>query len=118
MKGKKWLIVLGFNATLTARVISWRSVRHMCLLAFLHQYSTYFSHMLIAEMRGEYTPERNFASTGSRTHNHQVMNHTRSPLSYSGGAGNHTLRVNMGMQIIFHSLAYKFTYFIQSEHSV
>ena len=26
----KWLVVLGFNATLTAKVISWRSVRHMC----------------------------------------------------------------------------------------
>ena len=24
-----WLVVLGFNATLTAKVISWRSVRHM-----------------------------------------------------------------------------------------
>ena len=33
-----WLVVLGFNATLTAKVISWRSVTHMCFLAFLHQY--------------------------------------------------------------------------------
>ena len=30
-----------------------------------------FSHAS-AEVRGENTPERNFASTGSRTHNHQV----------------------------------------------
>ena len=29
-----WLVVLGFNATLTAKVISW----HMCFLAFSHQY--------------------------------------------------------------------------------
>ena len=33
-----WLVVLRFNATLTAKVISWQSVMHMCLLAFLHQY--------------------------------------------------------------------------------
>ena len=34
-----WLVVvLGFNATLTARVISWRSATHMCFLAFSHQY--------------------------------------------------------------------------------
>ena len=33
-----WLAVLGFNATLTAKVISWRSVTHMCFLAFSHQY--------------------------------------------------------------------------------
>ena len=33
-----WLVVLGFNATLTAKVISWRSVTHMCFLAFSRQY--------------------------------------------------------------------------------
>ena len=33
-----WLVVLGFNTTLTAKVISWRSVTHMCFLAFSHQY--------------------------------------------------------------------------------
>ena len=33
-----WLVGLGFNATLTAKVISWRSVTHMCFLAFSHQY--------------------------------------------------------------------------------
>ena len=27
--GLSWLVVLGFNATLTAKVISWRSVLHM-----------------------------------------------------------------------------------------
>ena len=32
------LVVLGFNATLTAKVISWRLVTHMCFLAFSHQY--------------------------------------------------------------------------------
>ena len=39
-----------------------------------------------AEVRGENTPERNFASTGSRTHKHQVTSPTRSPLSHPGGA--------------------------------
>ena len=33
-----WLVVLGFKATLTAKVISWRSLTHMCFLAFSHQY--------------------------------------------------------------------------------
>ena len=33
-----WLVVLRFNTTLTAKVISWRSVTHMCFLAFSHQY--------------------------------------------------------------------------------
>ena len=32
------LVVLGFNATLTAKVISWRSVTHICFLAFSHQH--------------------------------------------------------------------------------
>ena len=45
------------------------------------------SHLLVfshasAEVRGENMPERNFASTGSRIHNHQVMSPTRSPLSH------------------------------------
>ena len=38
-----WLIVLGFNATWTAKVISWRSVTHMCFLAFSHQHLNNFS---------------------------------------------------------------------------
>ena len=33
-----WLVVLSFNNTLTAMVTSWRSVTHMCFLAFSHQY--------------------------------------------------------------------------------
>ena len=49
-----WLVVLEFNATLTAKVISWQSVMHMYFLAFSHQYehnflskaTNYFSHML------------------------------------------------------------------------
>ena len=37
------LLVLGFNATLTAKVISWRLVTHMYFLAFSHQYYHNFS---------------------------------------------------------------------------
>ena len=32
------VVVLRFNATLTANVISWWSVTHMCSLAFSHQH--------------------------------------------------------------------------------
>ena len=39
-----------------------------------------------AEVRGEKTPEKKFASTADRTHNHQVMSPSRSPLSHPGGA--------------------------------
>ena len=41
-----------------------------------------------AEVRGENTPQRNFASTGSRTHHHQVMSPTCSQMSHPGGANN------------------------------
>ena len=51
-----------------------------------------FSHAS-AEVRAENTPERKFASTGDRTHNHQVMSPTRSPLSHPGGAENKTKNV-------------------------
>ena len=40
-------------------------------------YRLLFSHAS-AEVRGENTSERNFASTGSRTHNHQVISPTGS----------------------------------------
>ena len=87
------LVVLEFNATLTAKVISWRSVTHMCFLAFSHQYQhdySFQSHRLLfshvsAAVGGENTPERKVASTGDRIHNHQVNSPTRSPLSHPGG---------------------------------
>ena len=44
-----------------------------------------FSHAS-AEVRGENTPERKFALTGDRTHNHQVLSSTRSPQSHPVGA--------------------------------
>ena len=66
---------------------------HMCFLAFSHQYyhkfltkaTDYFYHVS-AEVRGENTSKRNFTSTGSRTHNHQVMSPTHSPLSHPSRA--------------------------------
>ena len=47
------LVLLGFNATLTAKIISLRSLTHMCFLVFSCQYkynffskaTDYFSHM-------------------------------------------------------------------------
>ena len=61
-----------------------------CLTAVLIQIS-FQSHRLLyshpsVEVRGEITPERNFASTGSQTLNHQVMSPTRSSLSHPDGA--------------------------------
>ena len=87
------LVVLEFNATLTAKVISWRSVTHYVFPGFLTPVLTllfFQSHRLLfshasAEVRGENTPERKVASTWDRTHNHEVMSPTRSPLSHPGG---------------------------------
>ena len=86
-----WLVVLRFYATLKAQVIWW-SVTHMFpgfLTPVLTQVS-FQSHRLLfshawAEVKGENTPERNFASTGSRTHNHKVISSTRLPLIHPVG---------------------------------
>ena len=51
-----WLVVSGFNATLTAKVISWRSMTRICVswlshtstnTTFLSKATDYFSHMLL-----------------------------------------------------------------------
>ena len=49
-----WLVVLGFNATLKAKFISWRSVTHVSWLChtstnttFLSKATNYFSHMFL-----------------------------------------------------------------------
>ena len=60
---------------------------------FLGSIVSFQSHRLLfshasAEVRGEKTSERKFASTGDRTHNHQVMSPTRSQLSHLGWAPN------------------------------
>ena len=61
------------------------------LTPLLTEFFFFQSHRLIffhasEEVRGENTPERKVASTGDRTHNHQVMSPTRSPLSHPGRA--------------------------------
>ena len=83
-----WLVVLGFNATLTAKVISWRSVLPGFLTPELTQLS-FQSHQLLfsyasAEVRGEKSLERKVTSIGYRAHDLQVMSSTCSPLSYQG----------------------------------
>ena len=55
------------------------------ILLFFQSHRLLFSHAS-AEVRGENTPERKVASTWDRTHNHQVMSPTRSPLSHPGGS--------------------------------
>ena len=57
----------------------------LTLFFFFQSHRLLFSHAS-AEVRGKNTPERKVTSTGDRTHNHQVMSLTRSPLSYPGGA--------------------------------
>ena len=88
------LVLLGFNATLTAKVISWRSVTNIYVSwlsytsitqLFFPKPPTILSHAS-AEVGSEITPERKFASTGDRTHNHLVMSPTHSPLSHPGVA--------------------------------
>ena len=93
----KLLVVLGFNATFTAKVIIIMVVgnTHVSpgfLTPVLTQF-TFESHQLLfshasAEVKGESTPESNFTSTGSQTHKHKVMSPTRSPLSHPGRACN------------------------------
>ena len=50
------------------------------------------SHRLLfsyaSEVRGKIMLKRKFASTGYRTHNHQVMSQSRAPLSQPGEASN------------------------------
>ena len=60
-------IVIGFNTTLTAKVISWWSVTHVSWLSHTSTYTTFFprpqttfSHG--SEVRVVNTPERMFAS--------------------------------------------------------
>ena len=75
-----WLVVFRFNATLTAKVISWPSVTHTCFLAFSHQYehkflskaTNYFSHILQLRLevkisRKEILPQPGFKLTITRS---------------------------------------------------
>ena len=60
------------------------------LTPVLHDFTFQSQRLLFAhasaEVRGDNTPERKVASTGDRTHNHQVMSPARSTLSHPGGA--------------------------------
>ena len=55
------------------------------LTTFLSKVTDYFPHMLLQRW-GENAPDRKKASTRDRTHDHQVMSPTCSPLSHLGGA--------------------------------
>ena len=85
---------MGFNATLTAKVISWLSVTHIVFPGFLIPILTrisFQSHPLLfsrasAEVKGKNTPEKKFASSGPQTHDHQVRSWTCSLLSHTDGA--------------------------------
>ena len=67
-----WLVVVGFNATLTDKVISWWDT---CISWFSHTSTnnfSFWSHRLLfshasAEVRGENTPARKVISTGDWT---------------------------------------------------
>ena len=62
----------------------------LVLIQFSFQsYQLLFSHAL--DVRGENTPKRKFASTRYRTHNHQVMSQTRSPLSHQDRIANYRI---------------------------
>ena len=114
------LVVLGFNATLTAEVIIIMAVGDAYVFpGFLTPVLTQlffpkpqsqrllFSHAS-AEVRGENTPERKVASTRDRTHNHQVMSPTHSPLSQPGGAIHFLGRIkNNNMLTLWNWLAIK-----------
>ena len=87
-----WLVVLGFNAALTAKVISWRSETHIYFPGFLTPVltqpflpkppTTFPTCFCRGERRN--APERKVASAGGRTHNHQVMSPTRSRATLVG----------------------------------
>ena len=70
----------GLTPLLTAKVISWRSVTHMCFLAFSHQYqhkflskaTDYFSHMIQQSReakirRKEISPQPGLEITATRS---------------------------------------------------
>ena len=92
-----WLVVLWFNATLTFKVISQRSLMFpgvsSCFLTTALTQPSFQWHRLLSwnastKVKDENKPERKFAWTGYGTHNHQVMSLTRSPPSHpNGGPG-------------------------------
>ena len=86
---------IGFNTTLTAKVISWHGDAHC--VSWLFDTSILLTQLffpkppttfLICFCRGEKRKYavRKVASTRNQTHNHQVISLTRSQLSHPGGA--------------------------------
>ena len=88
-----WLVVLGLNTTLTAKVISWWSVTHTCFLAFLMPVLTqlsFQSHQLLflhasAEVRGKNYLERKFVSNSQPPGYESAKLTTESPGQGSDG---------------------------------
>ena len=87
------LVVLGFNTTLTAKVIImavgdtlvFSGLPAPVLTELSFQCYRLLSSNASVEVRSKNMPERNNASTEYRTHNHKVMSLTSSPLSNSDG---------------------------------
>ena len=67
-----WLVVLGFNATLIALVISWQLVTHMCFPAFSHctnrtflsKAIDYFSHILLQSREAKISQKESSSQPG------------------------------------------------------
>ena len=89
-----WFVVLGFNATLTAKVISWRSVTHYVFPCFLTPVLTQLffpkppTTFLTCFCRGErqkYAGKKSRLNWGSNSQPPAHESDT-SPLSHPGGA--------------------------------
>ena len=101
------VVVLGFNATLTAQVISWWSVTHMFpgFLTQVPKLLSFQSHRLLfshasAEVRGENTPEREIAS--NRVSSSQPQGHESGMLTTeSPGRGDYLYTLIDLMKLFF-----------------
>ena len=95
LKDIYWLVVLGFNATLTAKVISWRSVTHIHVFPgfltpvltqlFFPKPPTTFLTCFCRGERGKYNGKKSCLNRGSNSQPPGNKS-TRSPLSHPGGA--------------------------------
>ena len=94
-----WLVVLGFNASLTAKVISWRSVTHICFLAFSHQYKqlsfpkppTIFLACFCRGERRKYIEKKVRLNRGSNSQPPSHESDTLNAEPAGGGLGNNIL---------------------------
>ena len=91
-----WLVVMGFNATLTAKVISWQSVTHafpgfltpVLTQLFFPKPPITFLTCFCRVARRIYAGKKSRLNRGSNSH-HQVTSPTCSPMSHPGGAKIH-----------------------------